>query len=96
MNKFKNLIFIIILFSFKPLNTFAQYTLTIEISNLRNNNGQILLEIYNENETKIKGITQAIVNKECFIVIENLKPGKYGFKYYYTYTYQSSGGNLLA
>ena len=83
MNKFTNLIFIIIFFSVKPLCTFAQLTLTIEISDLRNNNGQILLELYNEKKIKIKEITQAIVNKKCIIVIDNLKPGKYGFKYFH-------------
>ena len=66
-----------------PLSSFSQITLTIEINGLQNNNGQIIVQFCNEKEIEIKGITQILTGKKCIIVIENLKPGKYGFKYFH-------------
>jgi uncharacterized protein (DUF2141 family) len=50
---------------------------------LQNNNGQVLLEFSNEKGAKIRGIVQPISGKKCIIVIKNLKPGKYAFKYFH-------------
>jgi uncharacterized protein (DUF2141 family) len=80
--KLKNLIIIIVLIA-APLNLFGQLTLTVEINGLRNSNGQILVELSNEKEIRIKGIKQVIVGNKCIITIENLKPGKYAFKYFH-------------
>jgi len=78
-----NKIFLTFVFFALPVVSFCQFTVTIEISNLRNNNGQILVEFCNEKEIKLKGIIQAVENKKCTIVIENLKPGKYSFRYFH-------------
>jgi len=66
-----------------PTSLFSQLTLTIEINDLRNNNGQVLLMLNNEKGDKIVGITQNIVDNKCILVIKNLKPGKYAFKYFH-------------
>jgi len=66
-----------------PLSSFGQFSLTIEINGLQNNNGQVLLEFSNEKGAKIRGIVQRISGKKCIIVIKNLKPGKYAFKYFH-------------
>lgn len=63
--------------------SFGQSLLTIEISGLRNNEGQIILELSDEKEISIKSVTKKITGSKCTIVIENLKPGKYGFKYFH-------------
>jgi uncharacterized protein (DUF2141 family) len=83
MKLFKILIILFIFTTVKPLISFGQYTLTIEINDLQNNNGQLILAFYNEKEIKIKGVIQPIVGKKCIILIENLKPGKYSFKYFH-------------
>jgi uncharacterized protein (DUF2141 family) len=57
--------------------------LTIEINDLRNSNGQILLEFTNEKGEKITGIAQNITDNKCVIVVNNLKQGKYAFKYFH-------------
>ncbi|NTW32529.1 MAG: DUF2141 domain-containing protein [Bacteroidetes bacterium] len=57
--------------------------MTIEINGLRNSNGQILVELCNEKEIKIKGNSQVIIGNKCIIKIENLEPGKYAFKYFH-------------
>jgi uncharacterized protein (DUF2141 family) len=64
-----------------PLFSFGQLTLTIEITDLRNNNGQVHLELSNEDEEQLVGITKNISDRKCIFVIESLKPGKYAFKF---------------
>lgn len=76
-------IFLFVTFAIMPLSTFCQYKLTIEISGLKNNNGQVHVELNNEANKLVKGISQAVTNKACIIVIDNLKPGKYAFKYFH-------------
>jgi uncharacterized protein (DUF2141 family) len=83
MKYFKILFILFIFITVKPFTSKGQHTLTIEISDLRNNNGQLMLAFYDDKEVKIKGISQAINGKKCIIVIENLKPGKYAFKYFH-------------
>lgn len=66
-----------------PFNLLGQFYLTIEINGLQNSNGHVLLEFCNENGEKIIGVTKNIENKKCVIVIKNLEPGKYAFKYFH-------------
>ena len=77
----KNLIFII--FFLTPIITFSQINVVVEIAPLRNNDGQVFLELNDENEEIIKGYSEKIVNNKCIVVLENLKPGKYAFKYFH-------------
>lgn len=61
----------------------SQNILTIEISDLNSNTGTVLLEL-NDGENKfIKGVTSKIINNACIITIENLKTGKYAFKFFH-------------
>lgn len=79
----KFIISLILLFIFFSASSSKQTKLTIEITSLRNSKGQILLELKDSNDKKIKGFAQKIVNKKCIIVIDDLKPGKYAFKYFH-------------
>ncbi|MBN2663792.1 MAG: DUF2141 domain-containing protein [Bacteroidales bacterium] len=83
MNFLKILFVISVLITFNSLTIFSQVTLTIEISGLQNSTGQILVEFDDENENKIMGFTQEIIDKKSVIVIKNLMPGKYAFKYFH-------------
>jgi uncharacterized protein (DUF2141 family) len=80
MINLKNL-FLILFFLSVRLTSFGQFSLTIEFDGLRNSNGQILFEFIDQNEIKIMGTSKKIEDKKCIIVIENLRPGKYAFKY---------------
>jgi uncharacterized protein (DUF2141 family) len=62
------------LFFILPLSTFAQYSLTVEITGLRNNKGDILYELFDQNQKNLKVGTENISNNKCVIVIDNLKP----------------------
>jgi uncharacterized protein (DUF2141 family) len=83
MIKLKNLFLTLIFLSVMPLSSFSQFALTIEINDLRNSNGQIILEFSNEKGEKITGIAQSITDNKCVIVVNNLKQGKYAFKYFH-------------
>ena len=83
MKLFKILFILFMLSTVDPLTSLGQISLTIEISELRNNNGQILLAFTNEKGEKITGITQNIADHKCVIVVNDLKQGKYAFKYFH-------------
>lgn len=73
----------IILLLINSINIIAQVSLAIEIKELRNNNGKILFQLYDNNQNKIKGVYGDISNNKCLIVIKELKKGKYAFKYFH-------------
>jgi uncharacterized protein (DUF2141 family) len=72
---------LLFLIFFVPISSFAQFTLTVEITGLRNNNGNLLYELFDQNQKSLKVGTELITNNKCVILINNLKPGKYGFNY---------------
>jgi uncharacterized protein (DUF2141 family) len=75
---------IIILFVLSsPTLSKGQLKLTIEVSELRNSIGQVHLELSNSDEVQVKGVTKSIIDNKCVIVIDNLKPGKYAFKFFH-------------
>jgi len=77
----KNRILILLALWLIPLTAISQLTLTVEITGLRNNAGQVLLELTNDKEVTVVALSQAIVDKRCVFRIENLKPGKYAFRF---------------
>jgi uncharacterized protein (DUF2141 family) len=79
----KNLILIVIFLMFIPIISHSQITLTVELEQLRNNNGKLLLELNDENEKVIKGFSEKISDNKCIIIINDLNPGKYAFKYFH-------------
>jgi uncharacterized protein (DUF2141 family) len=81
--KMRSILLIATSFCILPLMSMAQHSLTIEVTDLRSNNGYIHLELSNEKEVKIVGITKKISNNRCIIVIENLKQGKYAFRFFH-------------
>ena len=79
----KYLILIFIFWIFSPLMLFAQFTITIKVENLRNNSGKVLLELSNVKEEVINGYAGTISNNKSTLVMNDLKPGKYAFKYFH-------------
>ena len=74
------IIFFILLF-FNTISIFSQHKLTIEISGFRNNNGNLLYELFDKKKKSINVGSIDITNNKCVIVYNNLKPGIYGFNY---------------
>lgn len=61
----------------------SQTTLKIEINNLKNNKGFIIMDFRDGEDKPIKEFFQNITDNKCEITINNLKPGKYSFKYFH-------------
>ena len=76
-------ILLIILSLFVDFKIISQYTLTIDISNLKNNSGVVIVDLRDGNNNFIEGFSQEIKNNKSLIKIDNLKAGNYSFKYFH-------------
>ncbi|MEA4981799.1 MAG: DUF2141 domain-containing protein [Paludibacter sp.] len=83
MNLLKKLCVTAIFFTGISLSSSGQIALTIEINGLRNNWGQVLVELSDAKNVGVKGVSHTIRNNQCVIVIEGLNRGKYGLKYFH-------------
>ena len=63
--------------------TFSQFTLKIEITDLRNNTGKVMLQVFDENEKVLIQEMSDIKEKSCHFIIKNLMTGKYGVRYFH-------------
>jgi uncharacterized protein (DUF2141 family) len=63
--------------------SFSQITLSIEIIDIRNNTGNIMLQLLDEKEKVITQEISSINDKKCVFTIKNIKPGKYAVRYYH-------------
>ena len=63
--------------------SFSQFKLNIEIAEIRNNSGNIMLQLFDENEKVIREEKNNITDNKCFFTIKNLKPGRYAVRYYH-------------
>jgi len=63
--------------------SYSQFTLKIEITDLRNNTGKVMLQVFNEKEKVINEEMSDIIENSCVFIIKNLKPGKYAVRYYH-------------
>ncbi len=78
MNKTKFIFLIILFFNF---NLYSQFSLKVEITGMRNNNGNVLYELFDANQKSLKIGSIDITNNKCIVLFENLKPAKYGFNF---------------
>ena len=62
---------------------FSQLILKIDIPELKNNRGEIMLQLFDENKKIVKQEISLICNNMCSFVITNLKAGKYAVRYYH-------------
>jgi uncharacterized protein (DUF2141 family) len=66
-----------------PVDSFSQFKLEIEIQEIRNNKGKIMLQFFNENEKLLTQEMGLIEGNKCSFSIPDLKPGKYAVRYYH-------------
>jgi uncharacterized protein (DUF2141 family) len=65
------------------LSASSQCRLDIEITDIKNNTGKIMLQLFNENEEVITQEMWQIKDSTCSFSINNLKRGKYAVRYYH-------------
>lgn len=63
--------------------TFSQFKLEIIIIEIRNDTGNIMLQLLDDNEKVITQEMSPIKDKTCSFSMTNLKPGKYAIRYYH-------------
>ncbi len=71
------------LFAILHVSSYAQVDVTIEINNLSNNKGKVLLEFYDGDKKVIARVKGNIENNSCFISVNDLNPGRYAFRYFH-------------
>lgn len=82
MNAMKN-IFMLLTFLMIVKPASGQLSLEITISGLKNDKGEIMLQLFDENEKVIDQEKASIKDKKCVITIKDLKPGRYAIRYFH-------------
>lgn len=61
----------------------AQHKLEVEITGIRNDNGNIMLELIDENEKVVRQEMSPVREKTSTFLLKDLVPGKYAIRYYH-------------
>ncbi|MBN2807345.1 MAG: DUF2141 domain-containing protein [Prolixibacteraceae bacterium] len=61
----------------------AQSKLEIEIANLRNSHGQIVIELMDAQKQTLKATRKKIENNQCIFIFNDLKNGHYAVQYFH-------------
>ncbi len=61
----------------------AQSSLTVEIDNLKNNKGVVIVDIVDQNEESVTDQSAKIVDKKCTMVFKDLKKGSYAIRFFH-------------
>jgi uncharacterized protein (DUF2141 family) len=80
MNKFFIFFFSLILIS---NCSFSQLKLDVEIIDIRNNTGNIMLQLFDKNEKIVTQEKSPVKDYKCSFSFTNLKPGKFAARYYH-------------
>jgi uncharacterized protein (DUF2141 family) len=76
--------FILSLFQiFTSAHSISQYKLDIEISEIRNNKGNIMLQLFDSTEKVVIQEKSQVKDNKCSFSIPNLNPGRYAVRYYH-------------
>ena len=61
----------------------SQFRLDIEITELRNNKGLLMFQLFDENQKVIALEKKSIENNKSFITFRDLEPGKYAVRFFH-------------
>ena len=61
----------------------SQFKLNIEIVEIRNDSGKIMLQLFDENEKVVNQMIGPIQEKRSLFTFEDLKTGRYAVRYYH-------------
>jgi len=80
MNRFVASLLFLICFTFP---SFSQFKLEVEITGIRNNKGNLMLELLDSNEKAITQEMSPITDNKCSFTFSDLAPGQYAIRYYH-------------
>jgi len=63
--------------------SYSQFNLDIEIGEIKNNAGKIMLQVFDENEKVLTQEMSLVKDLKCSFSIKNLKQGKYAVRYFH-------------
>jgi uncharacterized protein (DUF2141 family) len=63
--------------------SYSQFNLDVEITEIRNNTGNIMFQLFDENEKVLMQEMSPVKDLKCSISVRNLKPGKYAVRYFH-------------
>jgi uncharacterized protein (DUF2141 family) len=63
--------------------SYSQFKLQIEISQLRNNKGNVMLQLFDSREEVIDSLITSISENKCILSVANLPGGSYAIRYYH-------------
>jgi len=76
--------FLTLFFLFVGVVAYSQnYTLTVTITNLKNDKGQVMVKLVDPDQNIIKGLIVPIMDKQCIVRIEDLPAGTYALSYFH-------------
>ena len=64
-------------------SSYSQYKLDIEISEIRSNKGNIMLQLFDGKEKVLSQEQNPVKDNRCLFSFTNLTPGKYAVRYYH-------------
>ncbi len=76
-------IFAISLFLIPATFLSAQSSLTIEIVNLENNKGLVIVDLLDKNEKSVKDQSSEIADNKCTIVFKDLQDDQYAIRFFH-------------
>lgn len=86
MKKASFILLIIVFFFIDTKKSFAQknlYIIEVEIVGLKNDNGKIQLQLFNDEDEPIHGQVATIKHQKCNILFPKIKQGKYSIRYFH-------------
>ncbi|MBS1508890.1 MAG: DUF2141 domain-containing protein [Bacteroidetes bacterium] len=63
--------------------THAQVILSVEITDLKSDNGKVMLELFDATHKTVGSKAMHIKDKKATMMFENLKPGKYAARFFH-------------
>jgi len=80
MNRFSVSLLLFICFN---IPSFSQFKLEVEITGLKNNKGNLMLQLLNSKEEALKQEMSKITDNKCSFTFNDLLPGQYAIRYYH-------------
>jgi len=74
-------VFILFLLLTPLLYTAAQSSIKVEIVNLENNKGRVLVALLDQHEEDFMDTSSVITDNECTVIFKEIRPGKYAVRF---------------
>ena len=74
-------IFALFLILIPIIHATAQSSITVEIVDLENNKGRVIVALLDEHEEDYMDTSTVIIDNKCTVIFNDVKPGKYAVRF---------------